>query len=121
MKTQYFKLGALATKQLSKLDDKVYTYRIVGEKLGVVYCHYEQGWEHINLQHANEEFLYVLGGHLHATLGDEQYELKAGDAILIPTNQVHTFIALEKTEALVMFAPPITETEARAMMQKMKQ
>lgn len=86
----------------------------------MVYCHYEQDWEHINLRHANEEFLYVLEGHLHAELDADQYELKAGDAILIPPNQVHTLIAREPTKALVMFAPPITETEARIMMQKMK-
>lgn len=121
MKNNYYEFGALKQADLSKLDDKVYTYRIVGEKLGAVYCLYEKGWDHVDIVHANEEFLYIIEGHLKAEVGGNHYELKQGDAILIPSNQPHTFVATETTKALVMFAPPITSAEAQQIMDDLKQ
>ncbi len=120
MNTNYFELAALTSTDLIKLEDKVYTYRIIGEKLGAVYCLYEEGWEHINIRHTNEEFLYVIDGHLKAEFGGQHYELKNGDAILIPSNEPHSFVATETTRALVMFAPPITNAEALRIMEEIK-
>jgi quercetin dioxygenase-like cupin family protein len=41
--------------------------------------------------HDCEEIIYVAAGQLAATLGAESFELARGDALLVPTGQVHGF------------------------------
>ena len=115
MKKNYFKFSDL---KLEKLEDKCFLHRIVAKKMGIVYCEYQKGWIHDNIRHTNEEFMYIISGHLKATVGKANHILKKGNGILIPANKLHSFIALKKTIALVIFAPPITSRQAEVIMEK---
>lgn len=44
-------------------------------------------------QHAHDHGVYVLHGRARLRLGDEQYDLGAGDVVYIPGNEVHQFFA----------------------------
>lgn len=51
-------------------------------------------------QHPEEQILYVLEGAFDVTLGDETYEVRAGQASYHPSNVPHRAVAREFTTAL---------------------
>lgn len=114
MEGHYVNLNAAT---LRKLEDKAAVYEIVGDKLSAMYFQYEKGYEHTGLKHANEEFIYIIKGHLKAEIGNEHYELKSGDAVLIPSKESHKIFAVETTLVLALFAPPITNDEAKLLVE----
>ncbi len=52
-----------------------------------------------------EQFGYVIKGGFRLTIGDKEYELKEGDAYLVPADVPHGFVAIGETEAIDVFAP----------------
>ncbi len=105
----------LPSATLRKLEDNAAVYEMVGEKMSAMYFHYEKGYEHTGLKHANEEFVYIIEGHLKAEISNDHYDLKKGDAALIPSKEHHKIFAVEKTIVLAMFAPPITNDQAKLL------
>ena len=59
--------------------------------------------------HPQEQFGYVIKGGFKLTIGEEVYDLKEGDAYLVPANVPHGFVAVGETEAIEVFAPVKTE------------
>ena len=55
--------------------------------------------------HPQEQFGYVIKGGFRLTIGDKEYELKEGDAYLVPADVPHGFVAIGETEAIDVFAP----------------
>ena len=55
--------------------------------------------------HPQEQFGYVIKGGFRLTIGDKEYELKEGDAYLVPADIPHGFVAIGETEAIDVFAP----------------
>lgn len=111
----YFRFSEL---KLEVLEDKCFLHRIVANKMGIVYCEYQKGWVHNNIRHVSEEFMYIIRGQLEAKIGKAKHILKKGDGVLIPSKRLHSFVAMKKTIALVVFAPPITSKQAKAIMKK---
>lgn len=112
------KFFKLKSAKLKKFEDKAYLHRIVRKKMTVIYCKFQKGWQHIKIKHISEEFLYVIKGHLKAKIGKNDYVLKNGDSVLIPSNEIHTIFALKDTLALGVFSPPITAKKAKAIIKK---
>ena len=56
--------------------------------------------------HDHESLVYVVSGHIRATVGDETRELGPGDAVLHPTRVVHNIEALVETRWIEVKAPP---------------
>ncbi|MDP3559756.1 MAG: cupin domain-containing protein [Legionellaceae bacterium] len=108
-----------STIEMKKFDDKLYLHRIVGQELAVVYARFEKGATHTNIQHSNEEFFYVLSGHIDVDIGEENYTLLSENGVLIPGNEFHSMYAQEDSIALISFAPPISEEEASEIKNKM--
>ncbi len=53
-----------------------------------------------------DEWFYVIEGNYRFQVGDEQYEMKAGDTIFLPRNVPHAFIQLtEKGKMIVSYLP----------------
>lgn len=55
--------------------------------------------------HHNEQLTIVLKGQIEFTLGEEKKVFKAGDALSIPGNVIHSALALEDTELIECFTP----------------
>lgn len=55
--------------------------------------------------HPQEQFGYVIKGGFIIQLGDEEFEIGAGDAYYIPPNVPHRFVAVGQTEAIDVFNP----------------
>ena len=45
-------------------------------------------------QHAHDHGVYILHGQARVRLGDEEHEVRTGDIVYIPGNEVHQFFTL---------------------------
>lgn len=106
--------------ELKKFDDKLYLHRIVGRELAMVYAKFETGAKHQDIRHSNEEFFYVVSGHIDVAVGRKNYTLHTGNGVLIPGNEIHSMHAQKDTLALIAFAPPITEEKAEEIKNSMQ-
>lgn len=57
-------------------------------------------------QHPHEQSGYVISGKYELTVGDQTYELRAGDTYSIPGNEIHSFKVMEAGEVVDVFTPP---------------
>ncbi len=57
-------------------------------------------------QHENEQVTYILSGALEFLVQGKEIVLRQGDVLHIPSNVVHSAIALEDTLDLDIFSPP---------------
>lgn len=78
----------------------------VGEKSQVTKMNYVAGNYASPHQHPHEQSGYVISGKYELTIGDEKYELNAGDTYSIPGNQIHSFRVMEGGEVVDVFTPP---------------
>ena len=60
--------------------------------------------EHI---HTHDSYIYVLGGQLATTLGEQRVELMPGDALLQPAGTPHSVEAVVDSHWLEFKAPPM--------------
>lgn len=78
----------------------------VGEKSQVTKMNYVPGNYASPHQHPHEQSGYVISGRYELTIGDELYELSAGDSYSIPGNQIHSFRVIDGGEVVDVFTPP---------------
>ncbi len=78
----------------------------VGRKSQVTKMNYVLGNYASPHQHPHEQSGYVISGKYELTIGDEKYELNAGDTYSIPGNQIHSFYVIEGGEVVDVFTPP---------------
>jgi quercetin dioxygenase-like cupin family protein len=76
-----------------------------GENMNVLHWNMADGSVVKMHSHPQEQFGLVIKGGFKMTVGDEETELKAGDAYIIPPNVPHEFIAVGETEAIDVFSP----------------
>ncbi len=55
--------------------------------------------------HPHEQISVVLQGEVEFTIGEEQKTLKAGDAVVIPGDSIHSAKAIVQSELLEIFHP----------------
>jgi quercetin dioxygenase-like cupin family protein len=65
------------------------------------------------LPHAHpgiEQVCYLLEGTAHVEVGDEKFEMKAGETCFFPAGKLHVFtVTSERVKVLVVYAPPYLE------------
>jgi quercetin dioxygenase-like cupin family protein len=57
-------------------------------------------------QHPHEQISYVLSGELRYTIGDNTFNLAAGESCLVPPDIPHTVEVLADAHVLDVFTPP---------------
>ncbi len=77
-----------------------------GEKLMLVQVHFEKGAEGALHSHPHEQAVYLLSGRVRFTRGEESFEIKEGENVLVPSGTRHGLVALEETLLLDVFSPP---------------
>lgn len=77
----------------------------VGEKTMVCKMNYVVGNFATEHAHPHEQSGYVISGRYLMTVGDEEFELVAGDSYAIPGNMPHSFKVLEAGEVIDVFSP----------------
>ncbi|MCD8118003.1 MAG: cupin domain-containing protein [Lachnospiraceae bacterium] len=78
----------------------------VGAKSQITKMNYVAGNYASPHTHPHEQCGYVISGKYELTIGDESYELTAGDSYAIPGNEIHSFRVLEGGEVIDAFTPP---------------
>jgi len=82
---------------------------ITSEKIMLAQVRFARGDEAPAHRHLAEQFVYVLDGALRFLLGERQNEqiiVRAGEVLLVPSNLLHSALALEDTFELDIFCPP---------------
>lgn len=78
----------------------------VGEKSHVTKMNYVTGNYASPHRHPHEQSGYVISGRYVLTIGDDVYELTAGDTYSIPGNHTHSFRVVDGGEVVDVFTPP---------------
>lgn len=66
----------------------------------------EQGVEIPQHKHHHEQVGYMVAGRLRITIAGRTSEISAGDGYIVPSNALHSAIALEPTIVVDTFNPP---------------
>ena len=56
-------------------------------------------------RHGHESHVYVVSGHMRATVGDESWEMNPGDACIHPTGVLHAMEAIEDSVVVEVKSP----------------
>jgi quercetin dioxygenase-like cupin family protein len=82
---------------------------IATERLMLAHVYLTKGDDVPAHKHENEQITYILKGALHFWLGEEgerELTVRAGEALVIPSNLLHRAHALEDTLDVDVFNPP---------------
>ena len=82
---------------------------VTGDRVMLASVELTQGCVVPRHAHVHEQITHVLEGCLRLFVGEdgaEQYDLRAGDVICLPSNVPHAAEALEETRVLDVFSPP---------------
>jgi quercetin dioxygenase-like cupin family protein len=65
---------------------------------------------HPHLHTGIEQACYLLEGAAHVEVGDEKFDMQAGDACFFPAGVLHVFtVTSERAKVLVIYCPPYLE------------
>lgn len=79
---------------------------VTGEQALVASVELEQGCVVAVHSHASEQIAVMLSGRARWTVGGEEFEMRGGQALLLPANVPHGVVALEPTKIFDVLAPP---------------
>lgn len=99
------KTSNLFGQQAVETAPHIHTQGFTGEHLMVTHLVFEAGAVGASHSHPHEQMTVVLRGEMEFTLGEERKVLKTGEVIAIPSNIVHSAVALTETELLDIFTP----------------
>ncbi|MGI5916168.1 MAG: cupin domain-containing protein [Anaerolineae bacterium] len=77
-----------------------------GERLMIAEFDLTRGAQIAPHRHPHEQISYVLSGAIRYTIGDDTFELAAGESCLVPPDALHTVEVLVDSKVLDVFAPP---------------
>jgi len=79
---------------------------ITGERTMLAHIFLKKGCVVPAHSHDNEQMTYVIKGALKFTINGREILLKAGEVMHIPSNVVHSAVAVEDTLDMDVFCPP---------------
>jgi len=84
---------------------------VASKNVEVLIGEIEQGEGALRHSHPGiEQVAYLLEGTAHVEIGEEQFEMKAGEACFFPAGVMHVFtVTSERVRVLVVYAPPYLE------------
>jgi quercetin dioxygenase-like cupin family protein len=92
-----------------RVSDHLDRKLVTGERIMLSHIHLKQGCLVPLHHHENEQFSYILEGHLRFWLGadeDEVIEVRAGEVLTIPSRLPHKALALVDSLSADIFCPP---------------
>ena len=67
--------------------------------------HMKKGWVGTRHSHLHEQLVYVVSGHIRATVGTKTIEAHAGDSFVVAGGIEHDAMALADSVVLDVFTP----------------
>ena len=77
-----------------------------GERVHGQHVHFEPDTAVDAHEHPHEQITYVLDGTVTMTIDGEDYDLSAGDSVIVPGGTPHAARTEEAAEVLDVFSPP---------------
>lgn len=74
-------------------------------QLMIVRNYFEKGWSGARHAHPHQQSVYVVKGHILFQADGKQWDLKAGDSLVVDGNVQHQASAFEESEVLDIFTP----------------
>lgn len=75
------------------------------DELMLVRHYFEKGWTGARHSHPHHQLVYVVRGALRAEVGEETFDVFAGDSFVVDGGVEHQAAALEASEVLDVFTP----------------
>lgn len=76
-----------------------------GESLSAITCDFPKGFTWKEHAHPHEQLTIVLAGKIQYTAAGETHIMEPGDTFYIPSNAMHTAVALEDCRCMDVFTP----------------
>ncbi|UKS28042.1 cupin domain-containing protein [Paenibacillus sp. HWE-109] len=76
-----------------------------GEQMMSMLIHFKQGGSGPAHQHIHEQLGFVISGKIRMEINGQSAEYGAGQLVHVPSNAVHSVVALEETQLLETFTP----------------
>ena len=92
-----------------KVTDMLDRRLITGDRMMLAHVYLKKGCVVPRHQHENEQLTYILEGALRFWVGEdekEEFVVRGGEVLLIPSNVWHKAEALEDTLDVDVFSPP---------------
>ena len=70
-----------------------------------------KGGPPLHIHHFQDEMFYVLEGNYLFQVGEDKYQLKAGDTIFLPQKVQHAFVQLTEKGRLIVTYQPVGKME----------
>lgn len=77
----------------------------VGKQLMMMEVHFEKGAKGNEHFHVHEQLTYCIEGEMEFTINGVKSTIQSGESITIPSNELHSVVALEKSKILDVFHP----------------
>ncbi len=106
MKSKYLKKGK--EKEIKEVDGKLFRLLQKSDKMEAIIAELETDAESDRYCHEGEEIHLVIKGEIEYRVGDEVYNMKAGDTLWHPSDISHSAknIGVEKAVYLTVSTPP---------------
>ena len=75
------------------------------DKLSLVEHRMERGWVGARHSHPHDQLVYVVSGHIKMTCGDQTFEVRGGDSLVIRGGIEHQASAIEPSHVIDVFTP----------------
>lgn len=86
-----------------------------GKEMMVTIMYYEEDAVVKPHCHHNEQAGFVVEGKLKMRIGNEENIIEKGDSYIVKADEVHSMIALKKSEVVDTFSPPREDYRERSM------
>lgn len=94
---QIFRLEQAEKHTISPHYSTAFGETIKGTQIEMGRYMYEKGTGAQPHHHPEEQIICILSGRIRAQANDEEFELGPGDAVWIPSETLHSVVALEET------------------------
>jgi unsaturated pyranuronate lyase len=94
--------NSIAEDQLNPLAGRKALH---GANMTVAHFRFNKGNQVASHHHGNDQITMVLEGAVRMTVGDETFDLKAGEMVHVPPDVPHANVALEDTLIEEIFSP----------------
>jgi quercetin dioxygenase-like cupin family protein len=99
---KHHKLHEVPVEQVTDLFSRQF---FTGEKMTMAFLTIKKGCVVPTHSHESEQFSYVISGALHFNIGDEEFTVRAGELVEIPSNVPHSAVAIEDMTGIDVFSP----------------
>ena len=99
------KLLKLADLQVFNPYDGIYSKALYTDTTALFFIDIEAGSSSANHNHPDEQAMVIHTGRVRAIVGDREYEVVAGDVLLIPSYIPHQMVAIEDSSWTEVHGP----------------